>query len=118
MNQQTGQAAEDKALNYLSNQGLKLVERNFNCLVGEIDLIMRDKEYLVFIEVRSRSGNDYGGGIASITHAKRLKIMKTTQFYLMKYKVQDQFPLRFDVISIDGSTRQITWIKDAFGADY
>lgn len=113
-----GNAAEDKALTYLQQQGLKLVARNFHSYVGEIDLIMRDKEYLVFIEVRQRTNTRFGGGIESITHTKRQKILKTADFYLLKHKVQDKFPLRFDMLSLDGKSQAITWIKDAFGADY
>ncbi|WP_173238587.1 YraN family protein [Legionella antarctica] len=118
MTQQTGRVAEEKALNYLVDKGLKLVMRNYTCRLGEIDLIMRDKEYLVFIEVRSRTSMSFGGGMASITYAKRQKIIKTTSHYIMKNKMQDKCPLRFDVVSIDGASGVITWIKDAFGADY
>lgn len=113
-----GKAAEDKALTYLTQQGLKLVARNFNSYVGEIDLIMRDKDYLVFIEVRQRSSNRFGDGIESITYTKRQKIIKTSEYYLIKNKVLDKFPLRFDMLSLDGKSQKITWIKDAFGADY
>lgn len=116
--QQTGQLAENKALIYLTAQGLKLVTKNYSCRLGEIDLIMRDKEYLVFIEVRSRKSMSFGGGVASITFAKRQKIIKTTSHYMLKHQLQDKYPLRFDVISIDGSSGSITWLKDAFGADY
>lgn len=113
-----GRAAEDKALNYLTQQGLKLVARNFNSYVGEIDLIMRDNDYLVFIEVRKRSSTRFGSGIESITYTKRQKIIKTSDYYMIKNKLQDKFPLRFDMLSLDGKSEAITWIKDAFGADY
>jgi putative endonuclease len=116
--QQIGRVAEEKALDYLKDKGFKLVTRNYSCHLGEIDLIMRDKEYLVFIEVRSRNSMSFGGGIASITYAKRQKIIKTTSHFLIKHKLQDKHPLRFDVISIDGKSGAITWLKDAFGADY
>lgn len=116
--QQAGQIAEEKALLYLKDKGLKLVVRNYSCRLGEIDLIMRDRDYLVFVEVRSRTNMNYGGGITSITYAKRQKIIKTTSHYLINNKIQDKFPLRFDVISIDGASGSITWVKDAFGADY
>lgn len=115
---QTGLAAEQKALSYLLDHGLKLVCQNYSCRLGEIDLIMRDGNYLVFIEVRSRTNQDYGGGMASITYAKRQKIIKTTSHYLIKHKLQERFPIRFDVISIDGKSELITWLKDAFNADY
>lgn len=118
MTQQTGQIAEERALEYLTVKGLKLVTRNYTCRLGEIDLIMRDMDYLVFIEVRSRINTNFGGGVASITYAKRQKIIKTTSHYMIKNQLHDKFPLRFDVISIDGEAGSITWIKDAFGADY
>ena len=116
--QQTGQVAEEKALDYLTDKGLKLVIRNYTCRLGEIDLIMRDKEYLVFIEVRSRVSIRFGGGAASITYAKRQRIINTTSHYLIKHQLHDKYPLRFDVISIDGRSGSISWLKDAFGADY
>ncbi len=116
--QQIGRAAEEKALAYLQEKGLKLVTRNFNCRLGEIDLIMRDREYLVFIEVRSRTNTNYGGGLASITYAKKQKIIKATTYYLLKNRVHDKFPLRFDVISLDGTSSSIVWLQDAFGMDY
>lgn len=116
--QAIGQDAEDDALAYLCQHGLKLVGRNFSCVTGEVDLIMRDHDYLVFIEVRARSSQDYGGGIASVTYGKRKKILKTASFYMMKHKVHDKFPVRFDVISIDNKTSEVAWIKDAFGTNY
>ena len=115
--QQKGQEAEQKALDYLLKKGLKLILRNYSCRCGEIDLIMRDGAYLVFIEVRARSSNNFGGSLESITYAKRQKIIKTTAYYLLKYKIQDQYPIRFDVLAIEGPKGTITWLKDAFNAN-
>lgn len=114
----TGQLAEQQALNYLIQQGLTLVTRNYSCRLGEIDLIMRDREYLIFIEVRSRVSGSFGGGAASITYAKRQKIIKTTSHYLLSKKIGEQQPIRFDVVSIDGASHDLLWIKDAFNTDY
>lgn len=116
--QQKGQIAEDKALAYLQAQGLRLVARNYSCRLGEIDLIMCDKDSLVFIEVRSRVSADFGGGIASITYAKRQKIIKSATCFVLSDKAQSNLAWRFDVVSIDGKSAAITWIKDAFGLDY
>lgn len=116
--QQSGQVAEEKALEYLLKKNLQLVTRNYNCRLGEIDLVMREGSYLVFIEVRFRTNSSFGGGIASITYAKKQKIIKTAYHFIMKYKLESQCPLRFDVVSIDGQLGEITWLKDAFGADY
>lgn len=116
--QETGRAAEEKALAYLMEQGLKLISQNYTCRLGEVDLIMRDADYLVFIEVRARTSMRFGGGLASITYAKRQKILKTTDYYVMTHQEYAKLAIRFDVISIDGSSASITWIKDAFGVDY
>lgn len=116
--QETGKLAEQKALYYLMREGLQLITRNYRCRLGEIDLIMREKDYLVFIEVRSRSSLSFGGGAASITYAKRQKIIKTTSHFMLKHHELNRLSIRFDVISIDGEPGIITWIKDAFGADY
>lgn len=118
MTQQAGQQAEHKALNYLMEQGLKLITQNYSCRLGEIDLIMRDGSYLVFIEVRFRSNMSFGDGVASITYAKRQKIIKTTSHYMIKHNIQEKFPIRFDVIAINGTSGSISWIKDAFNTDY
>ncbi|HAZ7574509.1 YraN family protein [Legionella sp. PATHC032] len=116
MTREKGKLAEQLALNYLKENGLELVIQNYRCRLGEIDLIMREGHYLVFIEVRSRSNRSFGGGIASITYEKKQKIIKTTSHYMIKYRIQDKFPIRFDVISIDGTSNKITWLKNAFDA--
>ncbi|MBI2786217.1 MAG: YraN family protein [Legionella longbeachae] len=118
MTQNKGRVAEEKALAYLKKQGLECVTQNYRCRLGEIDLIMYDKNQLVFIEVRSRVSIQFGDGAASITYAKRQKILKAATYYMLQHQEQNKFALRFDVISIDGKSASITWIKDAFGADY
>lgn len=113
-----GYDAEQKAKKYLQDHGLKLVMSNYRCRVGEIDLIMRDKDHLVIIEVRSRVCKKFGGGIASITPAKRQKIIKAAAHYLQSKKITDKYPVRFDVVSLDGEVGGITWVKDAFSVGY
>ncbi|HHT0594585.1 TPA: YraN family protein [Legionella anisa] len=117
MTYEKGRIAEEKALAYLKKHGLELITKNYTCRLGEIDLIMRDKEHLVFIEVRSRVSMQFGGGIASVTYAKRQKILKTAAYYMLQHQTHNH-ALRFDVVSIDGKSALINWIKDAFGADY
>lgn len=118
MTQKLGSQAEQRALDYLTQQGLKLVTRNYHCRMGEIDLIMNDPVYLVFVEVRARIHSAFGGGLGSITYAKRQKIIKTTSHYLLTHKIREQQAIRFDVVSIDGRSQELTWIKDAFSTDY
>jgi len=109
MNEQ-GYAAELQALNYLKKQGLKLVERNFTSPLGEIDLIMRDKRELVFIEVRYRSTNIYGGAAASINNRKQMKLNRTALFYL-NHRYGDAVPhCRFDLVLIDDG--QLEWCRN------
>ena len=75
-----GFVAEKQACDYLMSQGLKWVESNYRCQLGEIDLIMRDKEYLVFVEVRARASRDFGGALESVGYRKQQKILKTIKF--------------------------------------
>lgn len=118
MSIKSGSLAELQARDYLVAQGLKWVSSNFRCSMGEIDLLMRDGSYLVFVEVRARASAVYGGAVASITRSKKQKLIKTASLYLMINKLQDKQPIRFDVLGIEGVPPAITWIKDAFGSDY
>jgi putative endonuclease len=104
-----GQSGEDDALAYLQQHGLNLVERNFLCKGGEIDLVMQDKDVLVFVEVRKRAAGNYGGAAASITPAKQRRLIIAAQQYLQRYKMPPA--CRFDIIAIDGS--EIDWLKNA-----
>lgn len=117
MSQQIGYLAEQQARDYLMAQGLAWVHSNYRCRLGEIDLIMREGDYLVFVEVRSRASNAFGGAIASITYAKRQKLIKTASLYIVKNKLQDKQAIRFDVLSMEGKPPKITWIKNAFDVD-
>lgn len=118
MSQKAGYLAEERARDYLISQGLKWHESNYRSRLGEIDLIMRDGDYLVFVEVRARTSPAFGGAIESITYNKKQKLMKTASLYLLAKKLQDKQAIRFDVLSIEGRAPKITWIKNAFGADY
>ncbi|MBS3785430.1 MAG: YraN family protein [Gammaproteobacteria bacterium] len=109
-----GDQAENQALQYLEQQGLKLITRNFQIRRGEIDLIMQHADELVFIEVRTRSNTAYGDGVESINRSKRLRLVAAASAYLQRQRYD--MPARFDVVSIDGQG-QINWIADAFRAD-
>jgi len=103
-----GRLAEDAALAYLQQQGLQLVQRNFLCKGGELDLIMRDGHSLVFVEVRQRSSASFGGALASITPAKQRRMVLAAQIFLQR---QQKLPAcRFDAVAIEGS--QINWIRN------
>ncbi|MFT5643011.1 MAG: putative endonuclease [Janthinobacterium sp.] len=107
--QRQGQIGEDAALAHLQRHGLRLVERNFRCKGGEIDLIMQDRQSLVFIEVRSRANARHGDAAASITIAKQRRLIIAAQVYLLKQKKMPA--CRFDVIAIDGN--DLRWLQDA-----
>ena len=108
----SGHAAEDIAATFLQQKGLKLVERNFRCAHGEIDLIMRDDNTLVFIEVRMRSNLNFGGAAMSINQAKQKKLTRTAEYYLQR---QNDTACRFDVILMQSiNLNTVEWIKNAF----
>ena len=114
MSQTLGFAAETAAKNYLMTQGLSLVVSNYRSRCGEIDLIMRDGECLVFVEVRSRASQNFGGALESITVSKQNKLRKTAEWYLLSHKLSDRCPCRFDALGLDGEPPIITWVKNAF----
>ncbi|RJG04849.1 YraN family protein [Noviherbaspirillum cavernae] len=107
-----GQAGEDHALHYLREHGLTLVERNFRCKGGEIDLIMQELDSLVFVEVRKRSDASHGGAAASVTARKQARLIIAAQVFLQRHAMPP--PCRFDVVAIDGG--EVTWLKNAIEA--
>lgn len=110
-----GALAELQAADFLQHHGLKLLQRNYRCRFGEIDLILQDGGTLVFAEVRLRSRGDFGGAAASINAAKQAKLVRTAQHYLATLTRIP--PCRFDALLLqraDGSG--IEWLKNAFGA--
>lgn len=108
-----GAAAEQFAADYIAAQGLKLVARNWRCRFGEIDLIAKDGQTLIFIEVRSRSNPRFGGAASSIQRSKQDKLIRTAQVYLQH--ISPLPPCRFDAICIDGD--ELVWLKDCIQAD-
>lgn len=108
-----GKLAEELAADYLQGRGLRLIARNYRCRLGEIDLILADGDALVFAEVRLRRNPAYGGAAASVTAAKRQRILGAARHYLSG---RPERPCRFDVIVLDAlDPDRIEWIKDAFG---
>ena len=118
MSRKIGALAEQHACEYLISQGLQWVVSNYQSRMGEIDLVMRDGLYLVFVEVRARASKAFGGAMASVTYSKKQKIIKTALMYLMMNNLQDKQAVRFDVISMDGVPPCVTWVKNAFGSDF
>ena len=112
-----GDAAEDQALRWLQARGLRLLHRNYRTPgrgSGEIDLIMQAADgTVVFVEVRQRSRNDFGGAAASITAVKRQRIIRAAHHYLLRWR--NLPPTRFDVVTLDAGALQ--WLQAAFTAD-
>ena len=107
---------ERKAKQYLTNRGLKFIQQNYNCRLGEIDLIMQDGITIVFVEVRYRNTAKYGSALESVTPSKRGKLLKAANHYLITQRLQNR-PCRFDVIAFDKKKNdtEISWIVSAFG---
>lgn len=111
-----GQRMEQIACEFLQQKGFQLVQQNFRCYVGEIDLIMLDQDDMVFVEVRSRGRTDYGTALESITRSKQLKLIRAATCFLQWKKMLYKVSSRFDVVGIQRSTGnlKIDWIKSAF----
>jgi putative endonuclease len=114
-----GAAAEELAADYLRSQGLDIVARNLRCKAGELDLVCRDGDLLVIVEVRHRGGRDYGGAVASVTLSKKRKLIRAAGFHWQRRSAWRLRAMRFDVIALQGpldAAPELIWIRDAFRA--
>ena len=109
---QTGSLYEKKAAEYLEKQGLFILEKNYRCRSGEIDLIAKEDSVYVFVEVKFRRDNRAGDSLSAVHTEKQKKIIKTAEYYLMMHCHCMEVPCRFDVVGIDG--KNIQWVKNAF----
>jgi putative endonuclease len=113
----TGSITEQKAKQFLIEQGLLFVDQNIHCRQGEIDLIMKEGDTFVFIEVKYRKNNHFGGAIYAVSTPKQRKLKHCVAFYLHKIHLNEyNTPCRFDVVALEGDINQpqITWLKNAF----
>ena len=108
-----GESDENLAATFLERQGLKILERNYRCRFGEIDLVASGGGTLVFVEVRARRSNAFGGAAGSITAAKRRRVVAAARHYLAARR--SRHACRFDVVLVQGTERGIEWLQDAFG---
>jgi len=112
-----GKATEEFAKQYLIQQGLVFIDQNVHCRQGEIDLVMQDGQTFIFVEVKYRKNNHFGGAISAISQSKQNKIKHCVAFFLHKANLNEyNTPCRFDVIALDGDINkpQVTWLKNAF----
>lgn len=112
-----GAITEAFAKQYLIQQGLVYVDNNVHCRQGEIDLIMKDNQTFVFVEVKYRKNNHFGGAISAISATKQKKIKHCVAFFLHNLNLNEyNTPCRFDVIALEGDINkpEVTWLKNAF----
>lgn len=119
-NKEIGKLGEDIAHNFLMKEGYIILERNFQCRTGEIDIVARDKKYVVFIEVKARSSFIYGSPAEAVNIFKKNKIINTANYYIKRKMIYDfNIQFRFDVVEVyinrNGECKSINLIKDAFG---
>lgn len=115
----TGDAFEDAALRCMQHAGLSLLARNFNTRHGELDLVMRDRDTVVFAEVRYRKRGGFGDAVASVTASKRSRLVSAARLFLQAHPRLAHQSCRFDVLAFDGSpdAAECTWLRAAFDAD-
>ncbi|WP_293369100.1 YraN family protein [Nevskia sp.] len=107
-----GVTAETRALRFLEARGLTLIERNWRCKGGELDLVMLDGHALAVIEVRSRARSDYGSALESVDARKQGRLVHATQLFLAAHQAHAQREVRFDVVTLENGEPQ--WLKAAF----
>ena len=115
-----GGVGEKQAVKYLKKQKYKILEKNYTTPIGEIDVIAKDKETLVFIEVKTRTNVRYGEPIESVTPFKQGHIIRVAEYYMKVNKIDfDETPCRFDVIEVknDNGKNEINHVEDAFGVN-
>lgn len=115
--QQSGQAAEALARQFLEQRGLRLLAQNWRCRLGELDLVMLDSDTVVFVEVRYRRYSAWGGAAESVDARKREKLSRAAQHFLQQESRWARHPCRFDVIAITADSpapAPLNWIQNAF----
>lgn len=113
---QLGADKEQLAAEYLTARGMNILERNFRNRQGEIDIIGRHGQYLVFVEVKFRSGTDMGMAVEAVGIRKQRQICKVADYYRMMHHLGDNTAVRYDVLAIQGE--DIQWIQNAFPHTY
>lgn len=109
-----GDAGERRAEQFLKTNGLKIVARNWHCRHGEIDLVMFDDEYLVFVEVRLRTPRGFANSAESVDCFKQRKLAQAASMFLATNPSWQERPCRFDVVGIEGDSGELAWIRHAF----
>ncbi len=113
-----GARGEDLAVRYLKKKGYKVIERNYRCQWGEIDLIARQGDTLVFVEIKARTSSDFGLPQDAVDRFKQEKLVQVARAYMAEHRLQETIPARFDVVAVQltPSGPEMELIKDAFQA--
>ena len=109
---ENGSLYEKKAALYLEEKGYSVLSYNYRCKFGEIDLVVKDDNYIVFVEVKHRKDEKMGNPLETVTYRKIKRISMTASYYIMMHKIPDSTPIRFDIIGFLGE--EITHIENAF----
>jgi putative endonuclease len=113
-----GRKGEDLACRFLKKDKYKILEKNFNCRQGEIDIIAEDRKgVLCFVEVKARSSEDFGLPVEAVTHRKQKKLLAAAFIYLENKNIQSR-DMRFDIVSVDLTNEETQIIKNAFDVNY
>lgn len=120
-NRARGAAVEVAAERWLSARGLQVVERNFSCKAGEIDLVMREGQQLVFVEVRFRQADRFGSAAESVTRNKQQRVIRAAQYFIAANPRWRDWSCRFDVLAasqaVDAAQIEWQWLRDAFSGE-
>lgn len=111
---ETGTRYEQMACDYLEEQGLEVIETNYRTRLGEIDIIAKDREELVFVEVKYRKDRSCGGAAYAISRKKQMTIIRVANMYIRMHRLPLSAPYRFDAVLIDGD--EIQHVKNAWQA--
>ncbi|GIZ12371.1 YraN family protein [Pseudomonas sp. NCCP-436] len=111
-----GRAAEQAARLHLEHNGLRLIEQNWRCRLGELDLVMLDGDTVVFVEVRARRHSAWGGALESVDARKRGKLIRAAELFLQQQPRWARHSCRFDVVAIQTGSAHLDWIQNAFDA--
>ncbi len=119
-----GREFEERAARFLRSVGLEILERNYRCKAGEIDLVCRDGTSLVFVEVRFRSQGGFASAAASVTAAKQRRLIAAARHYLQRHHLTERTACRIDVVTFDRAIAlgrrpgkdEIQWVKNAIGS--
>ncbi len=104
-----GNIGENIAVKYLKRNKYIILERNFNVHGGEIDIIAKKGDYVIFVEVKTRSNDDYGGGLEAVNYTKQQRMIKAAQVYMLRL---GDVPVRFDVIVVNGFLKGEKFVKE------